>query len=253
MRRRFLAKRNSASPKLRSVEKVPAPYPLGQFPKGFAMSIGRQIIYLLATRSKPVLEGQEWERVFAEAIGAEWKPSNVGLDDIVAKNSAWGAKSLKHTNPWDAKAVRLICGRNSPLYSYDQAINGGTPPEVLGGQVLGIWNARVEAVLAKYRHVRTVVLIKSSDLLKLTIFESELVRYDPKLYTWTRNARGNLEGRRGRIHCFTWQPHGSQFTIIESVPESKLCLRLRSPERLDQGKFLDVIGFDDSWVEVVKK
>jgi len=31
----------------------------------------------------------------------------------------------------------------------------------------------------------------------------------------------NLEGydRSGDAHVFTWQPHGSQFTIIENVPE----------------------------------
>jgi hypothetical protein len=53
----------------------------------------------LASKGKPELEGSEWESIFATCIGADWKPSNVGLDDVVMGNTAWGAKTVKATKP----------------------------------------------------------------------------------------------------------------------------------------------------------
>jgi hypothetical protein len=50
----------------------------------------------LATKGRPSLEGEEWEKIFASSIGAEWKPSNIGLDDVVLGNTAWGAKTVKN-------------------------------------------------------------------------------------------------------------------------------------------------------------
>jgi hypothetical protein len=52
---------------------------------------------------------------------------------------------------------------------------------------------------------------------------------------------------------FVWQPHGSQFTIIEEVPSSSLILRLKPPKALDKDKILKAIGFDKTWVNVEKK
>jgi hypothetical protein len=240
------------SPRLRTATKITPPYYLNNFPKDFGLKIGKQIIYHLATKSPPSLEGPEWEKMFAKAIGAQWKPSNVGLDDIVLKNCAWGAKTVKQKDPWSTTRVRLISGRNSPVYSYGSTIDTSVPPDDLGKEILGIWNARVDSIRSKYAHARTVVLIKSDDLLKLTIFEAELLRYDPSLYKWTWNKRGNLEGWRGNNHCFTWQPHGSQFTIVEDVPEKRLHLKLRKPQLLETEKILDSLGFDKTWVEVIK-
>ena len=57
------------SPKLRSVEKYQPEYPLGQFPKGFAIALGREIVYLLATRDIPKIEGEDWRRFSPDALG----------------------------------------------------------------------------------------------------------------------------------------------------------------------------------------
>ncbi len=239
-------------PKLRKVEKIVPPYPLNRFPQNFAHEIGKQIIYTLATKSEPSIEGSDWERIFANAIGADWKPSNVGLDDIILKNCAWGAKTLKDKSPWKQKKVRLISGRNSPVYSYGSTIDVSIEPTKLGGEILGIWNARVDSIRSKFEHARTVVLIKSQDLLNLTIFETELLRYDPVQVSWKWNKRGNLEGFIDQAHHFTWQPHGSQFTIREDVPAQKLCLRLKAPEKVDEAQILEATGFDSSWIEIVE-
>jgi hypothetical protein len=52
---------------------------------------------------------------------------------------------------------------------------------------------------------------------------------------------------------FTWQPHGSQFTIHEEIPEHTLILTIKQPERLNKEKILNTIGFDKSWVKIERK
>lgn len=241
------------SPQLRTVSKVEAPYPLGKFPKDFAFKVGRPIIYLVATSPIPRIEGKDWEKIFADAIDAEWKPSNVGLDDIRLGICAWGAKTVYHTNPYNTETVRLISGRNSPTYSYNQT-DLGIKADEIGAQVLEIWNGRVESLRNTFSNLRTVVLIKSKDLTKFTVFETDTVLYPVDRYKWERNKKGNLEGREiaTNFHKFTWQPSGSQFTIIEAVPSKKLSFRIKKPKRINEDQVLKDIGFDKSWIEVVK-
>ena len=238
-------------PRLRSVQKIKPPYPLGQFPTGFVERVGREIVYLLATKETPSLEGEEWERIFSLAVGAEWKPSKVGLDDCLLGNCAWSAKTVK--GKLGQTRVRLISGRNSPSYSFrEDVVNEGADPVRIGHEVIAIWNARVEEVRSRYPHLRTVVLIKSDDLSTLRVFEVETKRYDAETYAWKWNARGNLEGRRDGAHRFTWQPHGSQFTILEEIPTNCIDFKVRRPGRLDKDAILQSVGYDSSWVEILK-
>lgn len=110
-------------PKLRTVEKYKPPYPLNQFPADFAINLGREVVYLLATREAPRIEGSDWEEIFARLIGGRWKPSNIGLDDVLLEQTVWSAKTVKNDNPAKARLIRLISGRNSPVYSYgDQKV-----------------------------------------------------------------------------------------------------------------------------------
>lgn len=241
------------SPKLRTVEKYEPPYKLNRFPAGFHVALGREIVYHLATRVGSSLEGSDWEQVFARLIGARWKPSNVGLDDVVLEQTAWGAKTVKNDNPVTTKRVRLISGRNSPTYSFGTKKIVDCDPGELGELVLDIWNTRVAAIRAKYEHLRTVVLLKAEDLLELAVFEFDTVMYPPEGFVWEWNAKGNLRGlsKKDGEHRFTWQPHGSQFTIIEDVPDDRLAIRIKAPPRLDIGEVLRTIKFDPAWIEVV--
>ena len=59
------------SPRLRTVDKVKPPFPLNQFPADFGRKLGKEIVYLLATKPIPSLEGSEWEHIFASCIGPE--------------------------------------------------------------------------------------------------------------------------------------------------------------------------------------
>jgi hypothetical protein len=241
------------SPKLRTVEKYQPPYPLNQLPSDVPLALGREVVYHLTTRTAAILEGSEWEQIFARLIGARWKPSNVGLDDIVLEQTAWGAKTVKNDNPANITRVRLISGRNSPVYSFGDKEVSECDPNELGEKVLAIWNERVAAIRKLYKHVRTVVLVKSDDLLELAVFEIETVMYPEDEYVWRWNKRNNLEGfhKKTQVHRFTWQPHGSQFTIIESVPKSRLAIRIKQPPLLNQDEVLKALNFDPSWIEII--
>ncbi len=246
---------NDKSPKLRTVNKSVSAFPLNEFPKEFPFKLGKELIYLLASKGKPELEGSEWENIFANCIGAEWKPSNVGLDDVLMGNTAWGAKTVKATKPSTQKKVRLISGRNSPNYSFGERSDQKADPTLIGKLVLEIWNERVSAIREKHKHVRTVVLLKSNDLSEVVVFEFETVRYDYELYNWEWNKNNNLVGTHKKTgeHTFTWQPHGSQFTITEEVPEKSLVIKIKQPKTLNKDQILKALGFDKSWVTVTKR
>ncbi|NJL13906.1 MAG: hypothetical protein HC913_13470 [Microscillaceae bacterium] len=244
---------NRKSPKLRTVNKSVSAFPLNEFPKDFPFHLGKELVYLLASKEKPELEGSEWENIFANCIGADWKPSNVGLDDVVMGNTAWGAKTIKSTKPANQEKVRLISGRNSPVYSYGERIDTNADPSLIGKLVLDIWNERVSAIREKFKHLRTVVLIKSNDLTEVVVFEFDTILYDHELFNWKWNKNNNLTGfdKKSGEHRFTWQPHGSQFTIIEEVPEKRLIIRIKQPKKLDKEQVLETLGFDKSWVMAV--
>lgn len=251
----LMSKKEKKRPRLRTVDKVKTPYPLNEFPENFGYRLGRELIYLIATKSHPTVKGGEWEEIFAKCIGADWKPSNVGLDDVVLGNFAWGAKTVKAASPSKQKVVRLISGRNSPVYSFGETQVSKVDPNHIGPLILEIWNERVSSIREKFMQLRTVVLIKSNDLLETAVFEFETVRYDPELYYWEWNKKGNLEGRErsSKQHKFTWQPHGSQFTIKEKVPQEALIVKIKSPPKIEKQEYLEKIGFKKDWVEVIKR
>jgi hypothetical protein len=245
---------DNSSPKLRTVDKVKPPYPLNSFPANFPYKLGQEIVYILATRDRPELEGPDWEIIFSRCVGGEWKPSNVGLDDVVLGNTAWSVKTVKAIKPSKQEKVRLISGRNSIVYSFDQKLDTTSDPNPIGKMVLDIWNERVSSIREKHKHLRTVVLIKSNDLTEVTVFEFDTIRYEPELFSWEWNKNKNLIGYRksNNMLSFTWQPHGSQFTIHEDVPNGSTIIHIKSPSNL-KAQVMNAIGFDKSWVKIEKK
>lgn len=240
------------SPKLRTVEKYQPLYPLNTFTQDFAMKLGRSLIAFLAARGSDRLEGSDWEEMFAKCVGARWTPSNVGLDDITLAQMAWGAKTVKNRTPFTAQTVRLISGRNSLAYSFGEMDIPKDPNEV-GKKILSIWNERVKSVRAKFAHLRTVVLLKGVGLREVSVFETDTRLYDPNDYDWQWNEKNNLEGleKASCFHKFTWQPSGSQFTIIEKIPQKRLSIRIKPPEAIDEDVILKAVRFNDSWITIV--
>lgn len=241
-------------PRLRTVHKAVAPFDVNKFPGEFVNTLARDIVYMMATKQHMSLEGNEWEQIFANCIGAEWKPSNVGLDDVVLNNCCWGAKTVfGRKNIANQKNVRLIAGRNSLVYSYgvDKIIS--EDPNKIGNMVLEIWNERVSAVRQIYKFVRTVVLVKAKDFGEYLVFEFDTVRYDSELYFFKWNKKGNLEGyeKATKKHKFTWQPGGSQFTIIEDIPKDRWHVKIRKPDLLNKEAVLQAVNFDSSWYDIV--
>ena len=241
-------------PKLRTVNKATAPFTLNNFPAKFIDTLAKEVVYMIATKSAMSLEGNEWEQIFAKCIGAEWKPSNVGLDDVVLDNCCWGAKTVFGTSNLEKQdRVRLISGRNSPTYSYGIDKLTSEDPNEIGKLVLDIWNERVSAVRQIYKFVRTVVLVKSKYYKDYLVFEFDTIRHDPELYYFKWNKRMNLEGYEKATdkHKFTWQPSGSQFTIIEDIPEKRLHISIKQPEQVDRETILKAVNFDSSWYSIV--
>lgn len=233
---------------------VPPPFPLNQLSRSALLSIGKSLFAARYIRNLNDFVGDEWERAFAIAINAEWRPSNIGLDDVQLHNTCWGAKTVKSANPRTQRRVRLISGRNSPTYSYGRETIANADAEEIGKEVLSIWNARVDEVRSRFAHARTVVLLKGPDLAMASVFEFELVRYPIDLYTWTVNERNNLEGHGpDGDHRFTWQPHGSQFTIVEPVPDVRHNISIHPPADLQPlvlEPLLEQMGFEPSWVTI---
>lgn len=238
-------------PRLRQATRVRPLYPLNDYPADFAEKLAKKI-FVHRAKNGGDLEGKQWEEIFAACIGANWSPSPIGLDDIRHQQSstAWGAKTVKGRVATSEEAlirpqrVRLISGRNAPVYSYDRAVDPRKmAPAEVGSMVLGIWNQRVREVRSRFSNLRTVVLIKEDDLSRVAVFEHETTLFIPEDYTWKWNVRGNLEGARDGMHKFTWQPHGAQFTIVEEVPEEALRLEVSEPPQLVEAEFLKQLKF----------
>lgn len=199
------------------------------------------------------LTGDDWGNVFAKAIGGEHLQSPVGIADVVFDKIAWSMKTVKKENPHSSNfLIRLISGRCSPDYSY-----GITDPhediQKTGRAVLNIWNERVNIAQDYYNPLRTSILVCSNDLLSYTLFEEENHRYVASNYRWEENPNGNLIGidcETGDT-CFTWQPHGSQFTIHTKVPANAIKFKLKQPPTLNIEETLKQINYDDSWVEIL--
>jgi len=238
---------------LRTVNKSVPPFILNNFPSNFPFYVGEQLIFILATRGTTDIEGKEWEQIFAKSINADWKPSNVGLDDIVLGNTAWGAKSIKNKRPSKAKNIRLISGRNDLINSYDYNVQPGNLPDEHGELVLNIWNERVSSIKEHYKHLRTVILIRSNDLIESVIFEFDTIRYEPELFYWKWKGK-NLYGyqKHNDKQKFTWQSGGQQFTIFETVSKDNIKINIRKPDLLPKEFILNEIGFDSSWITVTK-
>lgn len=225
-------------------------YPLNVIPPEIVTKIGGYLVYLLYIGRKDIT-GTDWGDAFADAIGGVHLDSPVGIADIVLDKNCWSAKTVKSKDPFAAKSVRLISGRCSPDYSY-----GITDPHAdvqkTGEAVLNIWNERINIAAEHYNDVRTVVLVRSEDCLSYRLFEESTTRYRTTDYHWEVNKNGNLVGldKDGNVR-FTWQPHGSQFTIHTEVPDNAIKFQIKQPSSISKTDVLDMLEFTEKWVNII--
>lgn len=149
--------------------------------------------------------------------------------------------------------MRLISGRNSPIYS-----SGITDPlkdiALTGQSVLDIYNNRIEKAEWDHDDIRLVVLIRNMKTREFTIFERPIAPLVVNNCRWELNKNSNLTGFNNGDHVFTWQPHGSQFTIHEPVPPGATRFRIKKePGMLEMKHVLRLVRFKPDWVEIVSK
>jgi hypothetical protein len=210
--------------------------------------MGKTLTYYYAIGKKDIT-GDDWGDVFSDAIGGKHFASPVGIVDVAHEKMAWSTKTVQHSNPHRCLTVRIISGRNSPDYSFG-ITDLHADIQKTGDAVLKIWNARVDIAKKEYYPLREAVLVRRPERREFTYFEAEIGQYAVSEFYWRENARGNLEGVRivDDKHVFTWQFHGSQFTIIHEIPSSAIRFKLRQVPLIDLDSTLVSIGFEEGWI-----
>ena len=234
--------------KTRGKYQIHEPYPLNEFPRSLIRKICKRIVHLLAVGHAD-LGGDTFCQMFADSISGVASNKPLGVADVAWNGCCWSVKTIKDKQPHMQKSVRLIIGRCSPIYS-----SGISDPmadiQATGNTVLEIYNTRVEEARSKHDIVRLLVLIRNLSALEFTLYERSLSAVPKNDYRWTKNARGNLEGHKGDRHTFTWQPHGSQLTILESVPSSATRFALKKrPPTIQMQRVLDLSRFRYDWIK----
>ena len=196
------------------------------------------------------MSGENFSRIFAEANTGESLGKPVGFADVVRGGCCWSVKTVKHKQPHTVVRVHLISGRNSPIYS-----SGISDPlsdvRLTGQSVLDIYNNRVNKAKRDHEDMRLVVLVRNMKTLEFTLFERPIYPLVVNKYRWEVNSRSNLIGFDGDDHVFTWQPHGSQFTIHEPILHGAARFRItKEPEVVEMHKVLQHVGFTRDWVDI---
>lgn len=237
-------------PKLRGNKQAHSgPYPLGEFPDSIIIEIGKRIVHLLAV-GKADLTGDEFAQIFADSISGDHLGRPLGIADVIWNGCGWSAKTVKLEKPFNQKKIRLISGRNSPDYSFHIS-DPRKDIQKTGKAVLSIWNERINISRRDHDDLRTVVFIRDMVALNFTIFEIPAERFPTRNYIWRENKKGNLQGydKTDDRHCFTWQPHGSQFTIIEQVPGGAVKFLIKKhPGILEAQHVLNLVCFKEDWI-----
>lgn len=236
------------SPRLRDSHVLVRPYSIGILPKKSLISIARSVSYLVAIGEKD-LNGNKWEEIFSHAVSGENLSRPLGLADVVKDSFSWSVKTVKNDKPHEVKKIRIISGRNNVTYSFGIE-NPLSDIALTGEAVLSIFNERIKTAKSTYKDLTHSILIRSPDLTSFTYFECEANVIDPKEIKWVLNKRGNLEGFKNKEHLYTWQPNGSQFTIIYNVPKSSQKFTVRKPKMLDFNSVIKLIEFDEKWLQI---
>ena len=230
-------------------------WPIGSIPDTVLFGISRQIVHRLATGHADIT-GDDFGTIFANAVDGEHIQSSLGVSDVVRNGCAWSVKTVKEKRPLNriGKKIRLISGRNSPDFSVGIS-DPRADPEKTGQAVLSIWNARVDLAREQSDDVRIAVLCRNMAAQKFLLFEQPCGHFPIDEYYWRTNKGNNLEGclKVSEEHCFTWQPHGSQFTIVQKIPGSARLFEIpKSVPIIETQKVLDDVGYKDSWVNIVQ-
>lgn len=245
---------DNEQPRLRgNARRRNGPYNLGEIPDSVVIGIARGLAHRMAVGQADIT-GDDFARIFAKAISGQHRDSPLGIADVEFENCAWTIKTVKGENPLSQNSLRAISGRNSPLYSHGIE-NPKTDIQATGRAVLEIWNSRVDESASQFEELRIFAMIRNMSARHFCLMEFEAVRYVASEYKWALNKRGNLEGfhKSTQEHAFTWQPHGSQFTVMHHVPASAYRFKItQQPVTLEEHQVIHLSRFQDSWVQKVE-
>jgi len=195
------------------------------------------------------MSGDQFSRIFADSISGDEFSKPLGVADVAWNGCCWSVKTVKHSKPHTVSHCRLISGRNSPAYSAGIS-DFRADLQRTGRAVLEVYNSRINEAREQHDDVRLVVLIRNMQTLKFTLFERPLVPIVVNNYVWELNKRNNLIGIEGQHIAFTWQPHGSQFTIHEPIPRSATRFYIKKqPPILELEQVIKLTGFRPNWVQ----
>ena len=213
----------------------------------FAGCLAKEFVLRLLDKFSVKISEHEWASVFARCIGADWSSSECRWSVTRKDGIAWCAKIITNCLPHKVKHVVL------EFNGFDVGNVHTEEPNQLGEMILGVWNARIAEVRKQFATTRTVVLIKGDDLSTVSVFEEEALRFLSEEYEWDWNQKDDLEGyvKETGVKRFTWQPHGSRFSITTNVPDNCLKIRICRPPLLDRDEVLTQLKFDPSWIEIV--
>ena len=241
-----------ANPRLRgSSGTQQGPWPIGQVPDEILYEIGKRFVHCYAIGRNDI-SGGDFGNIFAAATKGTHYDSPIGLTDVALHSSGWSVKTVKSPNPFNQSRVRLISGRNSPDYSFGIS-NPRADIQKTGDAVLAIWNSRLNASRCTHADLRVLVLIRNMQSKEFVLFEDETRQYIPANYAWKLNENGNIQGHQvsDDRHCFTWQFHGGQFTIVRDVPGSARCFRInKDVSPIPEKDVLQAINYQQNWIQL---
>ena len=227
------------------------PYPLNEFSESIIQSLGKHLVHYLAV-GHPDVSGNDFASMFATSIGGNAYSKPLGIADVAWNGICWSVKTVKNKDPFGCKLVRLISGRNSPAYSA-----GIEDPyidiQATGRAVIEVYNARIDEAKKQHDEARLLVTIRDMVTRRFTIYEREIHKYPVNNFIWKLNKSRNFEAYEGERHAFTWQNHGSQFTIKEKVPEGTTRFQIvKNVPILEMHEIVDLIKFKPDWIEILK-
>lgn len=226
------------------------PYPLNEFPETVIQSLAKRIVHLLAV-GQADMSGKQFERMFADSISGDSYGQPLGIADVAWNGLCWSVKTVKARFPHRAKRVRLISGRNSPVYSANIS-DPFADIQATGQSVIDVYNRRIDMAKNQHDKARMLVMVRNTQAREFTVFEREINEYPVNNFVWKLNGQKNFEAYEDDRHAFTWQPHGSQFTILEPVPASATRFRIRKTQvTLEMNQVLHLARFKPDWVEIL--
>ena len=208
--------------------------------------LAEELAFIKATQEYPDLDGKQWERIYANSVGASYSPSNRKVIDIEKGKVGFSIKTIKSTKKLeDLSMIRIIQCRPDPRLI--KIGNWQQNPQEVGHRIINDWNFQVSKLEEDFDVLKEVVLIRAQDFNSFCLCQYDVKRLNKADYYWKWNKRGNLEGfSHDEAHRFTWQPGGSQWTIKKTIPDSKQIIKFDKQlkhEFKPKRKILELLGW----------